>query len=185
MNTDGPDMNKIRRFRRASRASDDALREIALNLANARTAVASTKPRRGRKERDYLGDFTACFPDFAPAETYEQLFFRVAIVSGLLGSDAKAHEYVAARHPTGKSATGAPILPEHLADARKNNLRAERAPIGGTVTIKKTRRSRSCRRFIAYSRLVAGLDPESGTDEIYQGRADRARQREAWLSNGT
>src|SRR3546814_11558436 len=55
------------------------------------------------------------------------LFFRIAILSGLLGSDAKAYEYVAAQHPSGKSASGAPILPNHLADARKNNLKAERA----------------------------------------------------------
>src|SRR3546814_12168896 len=51
----------------------------------------------------------------------------IAILSGLLGSDAKAYEYVAAQHPSGKSASGAPILPNHLADARKNNLKAERA----------------------------------------------------------
>lgn len=126
MNTAVPDLCKIRTLRRAKRPSEDALRQIALNLQSSRASVADAKPKRGRKERDYLGDFNACFPDFAPAATYEKLFFRIAIVSGLLGSDAKAYEYVAARHPSGKSVSGAPILSDHLADARKNNLKAER-----------------------------------------------------------
>ena len=126
MNTAGPELCKIRARRRASRCSDATISQIALDIRKAREALEATKPKRGRKERDYLGDFNACFHDFEPAETYEQLFFRIAIVSGLLGSDARAYEYVAARHPTGKSASGAPILPNHLADARKNNLRAER-----------------------------------------------------------
>ena len=126
MNTAGRELYRIRTLRRASRCSDATITQIALDIRRAREALETTKPKRGRKERDYLGDFNACFPDFAPAETYEKLFFRIAIVSGLLGSDAKAYEYVAARHPTGKSASGAPILPNHLADARKNNLRAER-----------------------------------------------------------
>lgn len=138
MNTAGPELYKIRALRRASRCSDATISQIALDIRKAREALEATKPKRGRKERDYLSDFNACFPDFAPAETYERLFFRMAIVSGLLGSDAKAYEYIAARHPTGKAASGAPILPEHLADARKNRLKAERATV--EVTIKKKRR---------------------------------------------
>lgn len=174
MNTAGPDLNKIRALRRANRCSDATISQISLDIRRAREALEATKPKRGRKERDYLGDFNACFPDFEPAETYEQLFFRIAIVSGLLGSDAKAYEYVAARHPTGKSASGAPILPNHLADARKNNLKAERATVGGTVTIKKTRRPRQPRRLLAYSRLVAGLDRESGPMRSTEvGRTER------------
>lgn len=185
MNTVGPELYKIRALRRASRCSDATISQIALDIRKAREALEAPKPKRGRKERDYLGDFNACFPDFAPAQTYERLFFRIAIVSGLLGSDAKAYEFIAARHPTGKSATGAPILPTHLADARKNNLKAERATFGGgTVTIKKTRRARQPRRLLAYYRLVAGLGRKRGPDEIHRSRADRARQREAWLSMG-
>lgn len=182
MNIAEPSLSRIRALRRASRPSDETVSQIALDLKKAREVIEANKPRRGRRERDYLGDFNACFPDLPPAKTYERLFFRIAIVSGLLGSDAKAYEYVAARHPTGKSAIGAPILPEHLADARKNNLKAERATIVNTVTIDKKRRSRQARRFVAYSRLVAGRDPESGPDEIHRGRADRARQRATWLS---
>lgn len=185
MNTAGPDLYKIRALRRAGRCSDATISQIALDIRRAREALKATKPKRGRKERDYLGDFNACFHDFEPAETYEQLFFRIAIVSGLLGSDAKAYEHVAARHPTGKCASGAPILPTHLADARKNSLQAERATFGGgTVTIKKTRRPRRPRLLLAYSRLVAGLNPKRGPDKIHRSRADRARQREAWLSMG-
>src|SRR3546814_4742443 len=103
MNTAGPELYKIRALRRASRCSDATISQIALDIRRAREALEATKPKRGRKERDYLGDFNPCFPDFAPAETYEQLFFRIAILSGLLGSDAKAYEYVAAQHPSGKS----------------------------------------------------------------------------------
>lgn len=119
-------MNKIRALRRASRCSDATISQIALDIRTARKAVEANKPRRGRKKRDYLADFNACFPDFPPAETYEKFFFRIAILSGLLGSDEKAYEYVAARHPTKKSSTGAGIEPKHLADARKNDLVAER-----------------------------------------------------------
>lgn len=155
-------------------------RRVALELerARARATVADAKPKRGRKERDYLGDFNACFPDFVPAETFEQLFFRIAIVSGLLGSDAKAYADVAARHPTGKSASGAPILPNHLADARKNNLRAERAKLAAA-------RAERWERIDADRHLVAGQDPAQGADVIFTNRADRARRRAAWLSMGT
>src|SRR3546814_16090378 len=127
MNTAGPELYKIRALRRASRCSDATISQIALDIRRAREALEATKPKRGRKERDYLGDFNPCFPDFAPAETYEQLFFRIAILRGLLGSDANAYEYVAAQHPIGKSANGAAILPNHLADARMNNRKAEHA----------------------------------------------------------
>lgn len=181
MNTAGPELYKIRALRRASRRSVATISQIALAIRRARGAVSAAKPKRGRKVRKYLEDFGACFPGFPPAKTYEQLFFRISIVSGLLGSDAKAYEYVAARHPTGRCDNGAPILPEHLADARKNNLKAERAAIVNTVTTDKKRRSRQARRFVAYSRLVAGRDPESGPDEIHRSRADRARQRATWL----
>lgn len=182
MNIAEPRLSRIRALRRPGRRSTATINQIALDLKTAREVIKAHKPRRGRKERDYLGDFNACFPDFAPAETYEQLFFRIAIVSGLLGSDARAYEYVAARHPTGKSASGAPILPNHLADARKNNLKAERANLGNAVTIGKMRRARQARRFVAYSRLVAGLKPESGSDEIHRSRVDRVRQRADWFS---
>src|SRR3546814_16629012 len=72
------------------------------------------------------------------------LFFRIAILSGLLGSDAKAYEYVAAQHPSGKSASGAPILPNHLADARKNNLKAERASAGLKWRSEERRVGKAC-----------------------------------------
>lgn len=182
MNIAEPRLSRIRALRRPGRSSTATINQIALDLKTAREVIKAHKPRRGRKERDYLGDFNACFPDFAPAETYEQLFFRIAIVSGLLGSDARAYEYVAARHPTGKSASGAPILPNHLADARKNNLKAERAAVADAVTVRETRRPRLPRRLLAYSRLVAGFDLERGPDKIHRSRAGRMRQRADWLS---
>lgn len=184
MNIAEPSLSRIRALRRSSRPSDERVSQIALDLKKAREVIEANKPRRGRKERDYLGDFNACFSEVPPVKTYEQLFFRIAIVSGLLCSDAKAYEYVAARHPTGKSASGAPILPEHLADARKNNLKAERSAVWDAVRIKKKRRSRQARRFVAYSRLVAARNPKIEPDEIHSSRADRVRQREAWLSMG-
>ena len=184
MNIAEPSLSRIRALRRASRPSDETVSQIALDIKKAREVIEANKPRRGRKERNYLEDFGACFPDFPPAKTYEQLFFRIAIISGLLGSDAKAYEYVAARHPTGRCDNGAPILPEHLADARKNNLKAERAAVKDEVTIRKTRWPRLPRRKLAYRRLVAGLKPESGSDEIHRSRVDRVRQRETWLSMG-
>ena len=127
MNIAEPSLSSIRALRRPSRHSGEAVIQIACDLQKAREALEARKPRRGRKKRNYLKDFGACFPDLPPAKTYEQLFFRIAIVSGLLGSDTKAYEYVAARHPTGRCDNGAPILPSHLADARKNDLKSERA----------------------------------------------------------
>ena len=139
MNIAEPSLFRIRALRRASRPSDETVSQIALDLKKAREVIEANKPRRGRKKRNYLEDFGACFSGFPPAKTYEQLFFRIAIVSGLLGSDAKAYEYVAARHPTGRCINGAPILASHLADARKNDLKSERA----SAALKSARRRSS------------------------------------------
>ncbi|WP_156377511.1 hypothetical protein [Sphingopyxis sp. Root1497] len=150
---------------------------LAETVALARNEFTRRTPRLGRKPRDYLSEFSACFPGLPAATSYEQLFFRISILSGLLGSDEKAHACVAAQHPTGRCGNGAAILPRHLADARKNNLKAERA----RATVEMARRSK---RSAAYRRLIASQDPSHGVDIIHTNSADRASQRSAWMAMG-
>lgn len=86
--------------------------------------------------------------------------------------------------PFGDEKSDIPLNATHLKNLRYRMACDLRCLTGGTVTIRGVRRPRRARRFLAYSRLVAGLDPESGPDEIHQSRADRARRRAAWLSMG-
>ena len=82
--------------------------------------------------------------------------------------------------PFGDEKSDIPINATHLKNLRYRMACDLRIRTGGTVTIRGVKRWRKPRRFAAYSRLVAGLKPESGVDEIHRSRADRALQRSAW-----
>jgi hypothetical protein len=188
-------------------ASEDADRAgLALDevIDRARAAVAP-KPKQpvGRSKRDLLAIINEHYEPqpYGPAKpvpikSLNHLFLMVEAMKVLHAkpgkrgarpkklTDFEAYErfVVAIGEPTkpfGDEKSDIPINATHLKNLRYRMACDLRIATGGTVTIREVKRWRRPRRFAAYSRLVAGLDPECGVDEVHRSRADRALRRSA------